>query len=270
MDPFLENPDLWPVFHHHLVAALQDILSNLSRRYQARIGERRYSLELPADPTGTRPERREEYVEIGEASDGRLVTLLEVVSPANKTTDSGRQAYLHTWQLARDLRANVVEIDLVLQGKPMLSYSREGLPDWDYAVTAARSGTPDRYEIYTTTLAKRLPRFRLPLAADYRDSVVDLQAVFTRTYEQGGFAGQIDYRQDPAVPLKEESRRWLAELLHWPYPPVRAALTHDEIALAAYSIWKEQGCPDGRADEHWRLAIQRLNQARQGTAPSKA
>jgi hypothetical protein len=188
--------------------------------------------------------------------------LLDVVSPANKTTDSGRRAYLHTRQQARGAGGNLAEIDLVLQGQPTLEYSRAGPPDWDYAVTVTRCTQPVRYEIYTATLEKRLSRFRLPLAADDRDTVLDLQALFTRAQAQGGFAEQIDYRGEPPVPLTEVKRRWLGELLQWPSPPVGASLTHDEIALTAYAIWKEQGCPDGRADEHWRLAIERLKQAR--------
>ena len=97
----------------------------------------------------------------------------------------------------------------MFQGQPTLEYSRDGLPDWDYAVTVTRSTQPERYEIYTATLQKRLPRFRLPLAADDRDTVLDLHTAFTRCYDQGGFAAKIDYKRDPATPLPEDDRRWL-------------------------------------------------------------
>ena len=95
----------------------------------------------------------------------------------------------------------------------MLDYSRDGLPDWDYGVTVTRASQPERYEIYTATLQKRLPRFRLPLASDDRDTVLDLQTAFARCYEQGGFASQIDYHRDPTVALNDEDRKWLQELL---------------------------------------------------------
>jgi len=101
----------------------------------------------------------EEYLEIVERNGGDLVTLIDVASPANKTTESGRQAYLETRKQARKRNASVVEIDVLLQGRPMLDYSREGLPEWDYAVTVTRCSQPERYEVYTTTLQKRLPRF---------------------------------------------------------------------------------------------------------------
>jgi hypothetical protein len=92
-------------------------------------------------------------------------------------------------------------------------YSRDGLPDWDYAVTVTRSTQPERYEIYTATLQKPLPRFRLPLASDDRDTVLDLRTAFTRCYDQGGFASKLDYGCDPTTPLNSEDRQWLQEVL---------------------------------------------------------
>src|SRR5262249_31654097 len=160
-----------------------------------------------------REEAHEDYIEIRQRHDGRLVTLLEVVSPANKTTTAGRSAYLDKRREGKVANANLVELDLVLQGQPTLEYSRDGLPDWDYAVTVTRSTQQERYEIYTATLQKRLPRFRLPLAADDRDTVLDLHTAFTRCYDQGGFAAKIDYAKDPSTPLNSEDRQWLQEVL---------------------------------------------------------
>jgi hypothetical protein len=128
-------------------------------------------------------------------------------------TDGGRQAYLEKRREGKSTGASLVEIDLVIQGQPMLDYSREGLPDWDYAVTVTRATQPDRFEIYTATLQKRLPRFRLPLAADDRDTVVDLHTIFTRSFDQGNFAAKISYQRDPAITLTEEKLRWLDEWL---------------------------------------------------------
>jgi hypothetical protein len=249
MDPYLENPRIWPLFQHELIAALQSLLTrDLLDRYQKSIGERRYAIESG----NTSVDQLEEYLEIRDRKDGKVVTLVEVVSPANKTTAAGRAAYLDKRREGKDGGSNLVEIDLVMNGQPMLDYSREGLPDWDYAVTVTRSTQPERHEIYTATLQKRLPRFRLPLAWDDRDIVVDLQAAFARAFEQGRFGDRIDYRREPDVPLTAEKQGWLATLLKWP------TFTHEEIAAAAYLIWMEEGCPQGRDREHWKLAIERL------------
>src|SRR5262249_32889174 len=139
--------------------------------------------------------------------------LLDVVSPANKTLTAARQAYLDKRQEAKGCGASLVEIDLILQGQPTLEYSRDGLPDWDYAVTLTRSTQPERHEIYTATLQKKLPRFRVPLAADDRDAVLDLQTTFTRCYDQGDFRARIDYGRDPATTLGAEDRKWVNDWL---------------------------------------------------------
>jgi hypothetical protein len=170
---------------------------------------------MPLFTSIIRDEYSEEFIEIRTRSDNKLVTLLEVVSPANKTTVAGRQAYLDKRREAVLQRAGVVEIDLVLQGKPTLTYSRDGLPEFDHAVSVTRATAPDRYEIYTATIQKRLPKFKLPLSPDDRDTLLDLQAAFTRAYDLGGFAAQIDYKSPPPpdVPLSDAYQAWIDDLL---------------------------------------------------------
>src|SRR5437588_11069008 len=214
MDPYLEDEKLWPGFQHHLVNCLyQILLPGLVDRYRARVGQRHYATEQALFTSIVREEHHEEFIEIRQRTDNRLVTLVDVVSPANKLTAEGRKAYLDKRREGRAAGTNLVEIDLVLQGQPMLEYSRDGLPDWDYAVTVTRSTQPERHEIYTATLQERLPRFRMPLAADDRDTVLDLHTAFTRCYDQGGFQSKINYQRDPSTALNPEDRQWLHEVL---------------------------------------------------------
>ena len=214
MDPYLEDEKLWPLFQHQLVNSLyQILLPSLVDRYRARIGQRHYCTEQALFTSVIREEHHEEFIEIRQRTDGRLITLLDVVSPTNKLNETGRNAYLDKRAEGKSVNANLVELDLILQGQPTLEYSRDGLPDWDYAVTVTRPAQSERYEIYTSTLQKKLPRFRLPLAADDRDTVLDLHAAFTRSYDQGSFASQIDYKREPATPLKDEDRQWIDALL---------------------------------------------------------
>jgi hypothetical protein len=214
MDPYLEDDKLWPAFQHQMVACLyQILLPGLVDRYRARVSQRGYVTEQPLFTSIIREQHQEEYIEVRQRADGKLVTLIDLVSPVNKHRDQGRAAYLETRRQARGQGASVVEIDLVLQGQPMLDYSRDGLPDWDYAITVTRCTQPERYEIYTTTLQKRLPRFKIPLAPDDRDTVLDLQATFARCYDQGNFGAQIDYKREPAVKMADDDQRWLGEVL---------------------------------------------------------
>jgi hypothetical protein len=242
MDPYLEDPALWPEFHRYLVAELHRNVTYVAPTYRAVVDTRRYS------------QHEEPFIEIRRHDDNGLVTLLDVVSPANKTAAAPREAFLEQRRAAK-AEANVVEIDLVLQGNPMLQYSREGLPDWDYAVTVSRQTHPDRFEIYTATLQKRLPRFRLPLNPD-RDSVLDLGEVFRRSFSAGDFRSRIDYRKDPPGPLSEENGRWLDDLLI--SQGLREHFSHEEVAAVAYSIWQQEGCPHGRDKEHWWKALAQL------------
>jgi hypothetical protein len=257
MDPYLEEKAVWPEFHRRLVEALSLLLQpNLSAAYFAVVGVRRYA------DGGENHE--EDYLEIRRRGGGELVTLLDIVSPASKTTDAGRRAYLEQRRQARDAGANVAEIDLVLQGQPTLEFSREGLPEWDYAVTVTRAVQPERYEIYTATLQKRLPRFRLPLAVGEGDRVLDLQAAFTRCYGEGGYLGLIHYGPDPVVPLDEEDRRWIDATLTSQglrgSPP-----SHEDVAVLAYYLWQQEGCPHGRDKEHWHEALAQLRRPKRAS-----
>ena len=139
MDPYLEDEALWPQFQHQLVASLyQILLPGLVDRYRARINQRTFVTEEPLFTSIIKQERQEEYIELRQRTDGRLVTLIDVPSPINKKLPQGRAAYLETRRMARSQNASIVEIDLILQGTPLLDYGREGLPEWDFAVTVTR------------------------------------------------------------------------------------------------------------------------------------
>lgn len=206
MDPFLEEESLWPWFQHQMVITLEQMISVLvADRYSVRISERRYH--------DAGHEHCEEYLTIHDGPDGHLVTLFDIVSPANKLTETGRAAFLASRQEARESRANIIEVDLVLRGQPIMDYGRDGLPEWDYAVTVTRATQPERHEIYCGLLEKRLPRFRVPLAANDRDGVVDLQEAFRRAFEDCGFDDRIDYNQDPGVLLSAEILERIGQIL---------------------------------------------------------
>lgn len=259
MDPYLEDDALWPIFHRQFIHSLDKLLQPyVTDRYSERVQQRRYIAE-ESQSSSVQPEHHEEYIEIRQRSDGQLITLIDVVSPANKLTAAGRTAYHDLRREGKNANANLVEIDLVLQGRPLLEYSRDGLPDWDYAVTVMRSTHPDRYEIYTATLQKRLPRFRLPLAPGDKDTVLDLHAAFTRCYDQGDFEDKIDYRRDPSFQLDEKARRWLDDFLRG--KQLRMPLpAYEEIARAAYFLWEQEGRTHGHDKEHWFRALEQLTQ----------
>ena len=219
MDPYLEHPAVWPSFHRHMVAAVyQMLLPGLVDRYRARVVPRAYTSEVVLFTSVTRENHAEEFIEIRSRSDGRLVTLVEVVAVGNRTTTAGRSAYLATRSMAQAEKAGVVEIDLLTQGRPPVDLDRAALPPFDHTVCVTRGGTPDRHEIYAFGVRKRLPKFKLPLAADDRDTVLDLQLAFARAYDTGRFDKQVDYTRPlpPDVKLRDDDRQWVLETVNPP------------------------------------------------------
>lgn len=219
MDPFLEHPAVWPSFHRHMVAAVyQMLLPGLVDRYRARVVPRTYTSELVLFTSVTKEKHAEEFIEIRSRTDGRLVTLVEVVSVGNRTTTAGKAAYLATRTAAQADRAGVVEIDLLTQGRPPLELDRTALPPFDHTVCVTRGRTPDRHEIYASGLRKRLPKIKLPLSPDDRDTVLDLQMAVVRAYDTGRFETQLDYTKPlPGdVKLRDEDRIWAAETANPP------------------------------------------------------
>ncbi|MCS6863297.1 MAG: DUF4058 family protein [Abditibacteriales bacterium] len=109
----------------------------------------------------------------------------------------------------------MIEIDLLRTGAHTVALPRERLlrhRTWDYLVSLHRGGG-NRFEVWAFTLRQRLPRFSVPLANGDPDVVLDLQAVFDRCYDAGGYARRVDYRREPPTPLQGDDAMWADALL---------------------------------------------------------
>jgi hypothetical protein len=161
-------------------------------------------------------EIREVNLEIREARGGRVVTVLEVLSPGNKTPWSkAHQSYLEKQTDILQSDANLVEIDLLRSGARTIAASDSCLDrvrPFDYLVSVLRSSRRSVLELYPRTVRQPLPRVRVPLRGD-PDVVLDLQAVFQRCYEGAPYGQLIDYQLPPAVPLLPEDADWADNLL---------------------------------------------------------
>lgn len=157
MDPYLENPEIFPDFHDSFITYLRETLqSNLPAPYYAALGRRvwiatsrrsigpdvhvlRKGEERQVSPLGASTlavagqrvsrrvavkvvsdEYREPFVEIYSSIEGarRLVTSIEVLSLSNKTSgEHGRELYLRKQKELLGSQANLVEIDLLRGGE---------------------------------------------------------------------------------------------------------------------------------------------------------
>lgn len=130
MDPFLEDDNRWQAFQPLLVHSLyQMLLPGLLDRYRARVGEREYASEEALFTSIVREEHKEPFIEVRQRSDGRLITLIEMISPANKITSEGRRVYIERRDEVKRMNANLVEIDLVLQGQTLIDCAKDARPD---------------------------------------------------------------------------------------------------------------------------------------------
>lgn len=247
MDPYLENPKTWPDLHSSLISYIREELQpQLRPKYIARIGERvelstfgrayipdvlvirsatavYQTAPVGAAPVADEPvvmrlleeERRVPFLEIIHHPSGEVVTLIEVLSPANKSGE-GREKYLRKQDDICNAGVNLVEIDLLSQGEATTRARLVGAEksvQWRYHVSVTRSQPAARIEAYPTSLQQRLPRCRIPLRPEDEDVVLDLPGVFTRCYDVGGYDLLVDYSQPPPVPLSQVEAEWMADLL---------------------------------------------------------
>lgn len=145
-------------------------------------------------------------VEIRDAANRRLVTALEILSPANKR-GAGRAEYL--FKRGRLLRspAHLVEIDLLRTGRrlPM----QQPLPLAPYFVFVGRAEERPMIDVWPVGLAQSLPAVPIPLLPGDEEATLDLQAAFTAAYDLLGYDLLVDYSRPPEVDLTEEERAWL-------------------------------------------------------------
>ena len=252
MDPWLEDPARWPGVHQALITYLRDDMQpHLRPRNAATFGERIYVamhdrgiypdvmvvrrpireatvtyavgislgvaevaepwvIALPSE------EMRVPYIEIVETNSGDVVTVIELLSPVNKTEGEGRNKYLKRQAEILRSQANLVEIDLLGAGSRTMPTPLDSTgkpPPHRHLIGVYRAADRDHIESYPVRLDERLPRFRIPLRDPDPDVVVDLQAALDRCYDNGAYADLIDYSKGATVALSSQEKEWVDERL---------------------------------------------------------
>ncbi len=242
MDPYLEEPQIWTGVHATLVVYIRDVLQPALRpRYIAAVEERVYvegpDREIIPDVwvrpldvfrnTGTSVvteedspvrvqipelEVHEPYLTILDRQSGRrVVTVIEVVSPANKYAGPGRTLYLAKQKEVIKSSAHLVEIDLLRTGPHVLAVPERIARgrEYDYLISVNRAeGLRDWFELYQQKLQHRLPRIGIPLAQGDPDVRLDLQAAVERVYEAGSYLDRLNYDVPCQPPLAPEDQEW--------------------------------------------------------------
>jgi hypothetical protein len=245
MNPFLEQPETWHDFHERFCPACSDALVPQVRPgYIVKLDEHVYIHELSSQerrllgradvavtegPVATALQARAHtlhapayghllpsvdierlsYVEIRDRESRKLVTVIELLSPSNKTPGGDRDQYISKrWHLIYS-GVNLVEIDLLRGGtRP----PTEDLPDCDYYVMVARAEEWPRVGLWPFRLRDALPMIPVPLRAPDPDAQLDLKALLERIYDAAGYEEYI-YGGSPEPPLSADDAVWAGELL---------------------------------------------------------
>ena len=232
MDPYLEDPLLWPSVHHLFISQIGTTLNRLlPSGYVAAFGERVLvagpdreiypdvvvkegagaggtvvtsnagAATAVSDPPWviavTSDEVVETFIDIRAlAENQRVVATIEVLSPRNKTAGSeGRQLYRQKQREVLASDVHLLEIDLLRSGLHTVAAPREALlrcGTYHYLVSLSRAGRRQECEVWGIALSSPLPQVRVPLSGPDPDVMLNLMQVFQHVYEDGAFERVID------------------------------------------------------------------------------
>jgi hypothetical protein len=245
MNPYLEQERVWSDFHESFMPAARDALAVQVRpHFIAKINEHLFIHELPedarrfvgrADVSVTRPSfaaaaegaataaveapakvrlpavdvERLSFVEIRDRDDWQLVTVIELLSPANKYAGPDREQYLAKRGQLLASPVHVVEIDL-LRGGPRMPM--QDLPECDYCVLVSRAQERPDAGVWPLRLRAPLPAVPIPLRPPHPDAQLDLQQLLHRIYDGAGYEDFI-YRSPPQPRLSPEDASWAQQFV---------------------------------------------------------
>ena len=251
MDPYLEEPGLWPDVHHELISVVRESLNaQLRPRYFARIEERVYVSDehdpgrrviapglriVRSDRGGDRgvgpigsavgtveplevttvieDEIHEARIEVIDRLEKSVVAVIEILSPSNKIPGSrGRESYRSKREQVMRSPSHFIEVDLLRAGDGFAPF--EALPLHDYRMHVSRVSRRPRGTLWPIRLDQRLPPMPIPLRDGDADAQVDLQQALTTVYERAGYDLDIDYRREPPPPpIDPAYADWIDRLL---------------------------------------------------------
>ncbi len=243
MDPYLENPRVWPGVHHWLIIEIARLLSpQLRPKYRVAVEVRTYeanntdkSLLVKQEETtsnsSTSPVAvlsppkvepvtvtlpmletvKEGYLEIRDVASKEVVTAIEILSPTNKKSGEGRKAYLTKRERVLTTKTHLVEIDLLRSGEPMPILNND--VESDYRILVSRSDRRPLADLYRFNVRDAIPSFYLPLKSGDAEPIIDLQPLLDTVYDLGGFDTAVDYTKEPSPRLSKADAEWADVLL---------------------------------------------------------
>ncbi len=146
----------------------------------------------------------------------RVVTAIEFISLANKTTAAGRKQYRAKQNQFIDAEVNLVEIDLLRRGKWVIAAAPNDYPvnlKKPYRICVVRANASDEAEIYPATFAAPLPTIKIPLRTSDTDVLLPLQMLINQAYDNGRYGNDLDYSVMPLPAFHEDDQKWITTFL---------------------------------------------------------
>lgn len=152
-------------------------------------------------------------IELRTISDEQLVTVIEVLSPANKCPgQDGADAYERKRRDILMSSVHLLELDLLRGGRRPLLVTP--LPDAPYFITLSRVERRPEVEIWPLALDEPLPVVPVPLQAGEADVPLDLAGALAYIYRSARYDLRINYRMAPPPPaLPPATAAWLEQHL---------------------------------------------------------
>ncbi|MBT9311591.1 DUF4058 family protein [Leptothoe kymatousa] len=241
MNPYLEHSALWHQVHNRLIVAIADAITpQVAPKYRVSIEERIYTsveegllvgiadvavgssqAKTPTQTmaTATKPipvqvpvpaEVTERFLEVRLTQSGDIVCVIEVLSPKNKRSGTGRETYQTKRQKILQSQTNLIEIDLLRVGEPMPVLATIEAP---YRILVSRGHSRPAADLYAFGLTEPLPNIPIPLLTDDAEPVVELQDVLNDIYTRARFDLSIDYTQPLKPSLPEAENIWIQGIL---------------------------------------------------------
>lgn len=251
MDPYLERPDLWSLAHGLLLVSFNDALNRtlpfnyvacyeqyvwlysgddgspwpfrpdiaITPRFNGKSGPlKRAKVKVrtgaaPLEVLLPRPRAlKTRYVKILDNDLNRVITVLELLSPDNKSAGRGRRKYIAKRDGFRISDVNWVEIDLLRAGR-RLDLGEPPPPKCDYYVLVSPVATAPKAMVWTFSVRDELPEIPIPLKPNEPPVTLALRPCLDQMYDRGRFAGMTQYSRDPDPPLRKADAAWAKQLL---------------------------------------------------------
>jgi len=248
MNPYLEQEEVWQDFHQSFIPLARELLAAQVRpAYVVKIEEYLFIHELSANerfllgrsdvgikqsglpqegervttPAGSVSApyyarvpvavdtERHSFLEIRDRQGRELVTVIELLSPANKRPGPDREMYIGKRRQLLASGVHLVEIDL-LRGWPRMPM--EDLPDGDYYAIVSRAEERPKVGVWPVSLRNPLPKIPIPLRDTDSPAQLDLQAVLHRIYDAAGYQDYI-YQGRPQPPLHAADAAWARQFI---------------------------------------------------------